>query len=64
VSPEINDASHGWFGISPEGIGTVGMLLNVLVANVVSSRTPAPPLEIQERVEGIRIPRATSLPGE
>ncbi len=56
VSPETNHAAHWWFGISPEGIGTVGMLLNVLVANLVSYRTPPPPPEIQELVESIRMP--------
>ena len=45
-----------WFGISPEGIGTLGMLLNFIVSIVVSRLTPAPPLEIQELVENIRVP--------
>ncbi len=47
-----------WFGISPEGIGTLGMCLNFLVALSVSAFTPAPPVEVQELVERIRIPRA------
>ena len=47
-----------WFlGISPEGIGTVGMLLNFVVTLGVSSVTPAPPPEIQELVESVRTPR-------
>ena len=46
-----------WFGISPEGFGTVGMMLNFAVALLVSSVTPAPPEEIQSIVEDIRIPR-------
>ena len=45
-----------WFGISPEGIGTLGMLLNFLVSSIVSQFTPPPPEEIQELVESIRIP--------
>ena len=45
-----------WFGISPEGIGTLGMLLNFMVSIVLSRLTPAPPLEIQELVENIRVP--------
>ena len=45
-----------WFGISPEGIGTLGMLFNLVVALIVSSRTPAPPAEVQEIVENIRVP--------
>jgi cation/acetate symporter len=47
-----------WFGISPEGIGTMGMLFNFIVALTVSSLTKAPPEHIQELVEDIRIPRS------
>ena len=46
-----------WLGISPEGFGTVGMLLNFIVALLVSSMTSAPPEEVQAIVEDIRIPR-------
>ena len=46
-----------WFGISPEGIGTLGMLINVVVSMVVCHLTAAPPKEIQDIVEDIRIPR-------
>ncbi len=46
-----------FMGISPEGFGTVGMILNFVVAYVVSSMTPPPPAEIQHIVEDIRIPR-------
>ncbi|QEG21336.1 sodium:solute symporter family protein [Mariniblastus fucicola] len=45
-----------WFGISPEGIGFVGMLVNFAVANIVSMMTPPPPQEIVEMVENIRTP--------
>ncbi len=44
------------FDISPEGIGTVGMLINAVVSLVVSRLTPAPPLEVQNLVENIRVP--------
>ncbi|CAA6679546.1 MULTISPECIES: sodium:solute symporter family protein [unclassified Lentimonas] len=44
------------FGITPEGIGFVGMLINFVVAFVVSAFTPAPPKEVQEMVENIHIP--------
>jgi len=47
-----------WFGISPEGIGTIGMLLNFAVALTVSRFTPPPPEEIADLVERIRLPRA------
>lgn len=46
-----------WFGISPEGIGTVGMLFNLAVALTVSYNTPPPPAEVQNLVEDIRVPR-------
>jgi len=45
-----------FFGVSAEGIGTVGMLLNFVVTLVVSRLTPAPPAEIQEMVEILRTP--------
>ncbi len=46
-----------FMGISPEGFGTVGMILNFITAFIVSSMTPPPPAEIQHMVEDIRIPR-------
>ena len=52
-----NVAEHWLFGISPEGIGVVGMLLNVAVAIAVSHWTSPPPDHIQDLVEHIRIPR-------
>jgi cation/acetate symporter len=45
-----------WFGISPEGFGTIAMIVNFIVAFVVNSFTPAPPQEVQDIVENIRIP--------
>jgi len=45
-----------WFGISPEGFGTVAMLLNFIVSIIISLFTPDPPNEVQEIVENIRIP--------
>ena len=45
-----------WFGISPEGFGTVAMLANFAVTLVISNRTPAPSNEIQQLVENIRKP--------
>ena len=44
------------FGIDPTGIGTIGTLLHIIVAFVVSRMTPPPPQEIQDLVERIRIP--------
>ncbi len=57
ISPEANSAEHWLRGISPEGIGGVGMLLNFGVALVVSAFTSPPPAAVQEMVEEIRVPR-------
>jgi cation/acetate symporter len=57
VNPAANTAEHWWFGISPEGIGAVGALVNVSVAAVVARFTPPPPAEIQTLLESIRVPR-------
>lgn len=47
-----------WFlGISAEGIGTVGMLINLILTYVVSQFTPEPPQDVQDMVESIRYPR-------
>jgi cation/acetate symporter len=54
--PELDNADHWWWGISPKGIGTLGMCLNFLVAGLVRSRTSEPPEEVMEMVEQIRIP--------
>ena len=59
ISPESDKAENWLFGISPEGIGTIGMLVNFLVAGVVSYFTPPPPAHIQQLVEDIRIPRSS-----
>jgi cation/acetate symporter len=52
-----NVAEHWLFGISPEGIGVIGMLLNFTVAISVSHMTAPPPDHIQHMVEHIRVPR-------
>lgn len=57
ISPELNTADHWWFGVSPEGIGSIGMFINFLVCIVVSQFTPAPPQSVQEMIQEIRIPR-------
>jgi len=53
-----NVTEHWLFGISPEGIGVVGMALNFFVIIAVSYMTPAPPERIQHLVEDIRVPRS------
>ena len=56
-APELNTAEHWLFGISPEGIGVVGMLLNFAVAITVARLTAPPPREVDALVENIRVPR-------
>ncbi len=62
VAPELNDAEHWWFGISPEGIGSLGALLNFVSAWVVSGFTRAVPREVQLMVHSIRVPRGVDTP--
>jgi cation/acetate symporter len=57
VYPELNTAEHWWWGISPEGIGSLGMVLNFLVCFGVSWLTPAPPSHVQQLIQDIRIPK-------
>jgi len=53
---EMPDSSEWWFGISPEGFGTVAMVVNFVISITVSRFTPAPPQHVQDIVEDIRIP--------
>ncbi len=50
-----------WFGISPEGFGTVAMLINLIVSISVSNFTPSPPKKIIKLVENIRLPSDDDL---
>jgi cation/acetate symporter len=60
-APWGQDIASEWFlGISPEGIGTLGMLLNFGVAITVSRFTPPPPPRVQALVDEIRYPRVTA----
>lgn len=61
INPGANKPDNWWFGISPEGIGTVGMIINFVLMYVVSKFTPEPPQEIQDLVGRLRYPveRAT-----
>ena len=61
VSPQLNNAEHWWLCISPEGIGFIGMLLNIGVAFVVSRLSPPPPAEVQDLVDDIRIPSGAAV---
>lgn len=57
INPAANVPDNWWFGISPEGIGTLGMILNFVVSIIVSRMTPEPPAEVQQIVEDIRYPK-------
>ena len=56
VSPELNSAEYWLWGISPEGIGAIGMLLNFVIAMTISHLTDKPPATVQALVDNIRIP--------
>ncbi|WP_438865286.1 sodium:solute symporter family protein [Neptunicella sp.] len=57
INPAANQPENWWFGISPEGIGTLGMMLNFVVAFTVKQFTADVPEEVQAMVESIRYPK-------
>ncbi|MGQ4276416.1 sodium:solute symporter family protein [Pseudidiomarina sp. E22-M8] len=57
VNPAANNADNWLFGISPEGIGTLGMLINFVVSYVVHKLTGDAPQATQDLVESIRYPK-------
>ncbi len=63
VNPSVNNAANWWFGISPEGIGTVGAALNFIIMYVVCKFTPEPPQEIQDLVAEPALPRQERAEG-
>ncbi len=52
----LPDKSEWWFGISPEGFGSIAMIFNFIVSFIVMTFTKKPPKDVQELVENIRIP--------
>ena len=64
IAPEFNNAEHWWFGISPEGIGMIGALINFTVAMTLSRMTQAVPEHVIALVDNIRIPRGVETPHE
>jgi len=64
VNPAANNPEHWFLGISPEGIGTIGMVINFVVSLVVSRMTPEPPEEIQELVDSLRYPKGAGEAAE
>lgn len=57
INPELNTVDNWLFGISPEGIGTLGMCLNFVVTIAVSQLSAIPPKSVQELVDRVRYPR-------
>ncbi|HAS6307896.1 TPA: cation acetate symporter [Vibrio vulnificus] len=57
INPAASTPDNWLFGISPEGIGTLGMCLNFVVAIVVNKFTAEVPADVQEMVESIRYPK-------
>ncbi|MEX2480328.1 MAG: sodium:solute symporter family protein [Gammaproteobacteria bacterium] len=62
IAPETNLPAHWLFGISPEGIGMVGALLNVGMAWAVAASSPPPPPQVIALIEDIRLPAGVSTP--
>ena len=62
AAPDQNNAEHWWFGISPEGIGALGALLNFAVALSVSRFAPGVPAKVQALVASIRVPAGVERP--
>ena len=57
INPAASTPDNWFFGISPEGIGTLGMCLNFVVSIVVNKFTAEVPTEVQDMVESIRFPK-------
>lgn len=61
IDPASNTPENWLFGISPEGIGAVGMFVNLGVMAIVTPLTPPPPQHVQDAVEAIRSPLVEQL---
>ena len=59
LNPSLDNSEGWWLGISPEGVGTLGTIVNLIAAYTVSKFTPEPPIEVQEIVQNIRLPGET-----
>ncbi|MEM8935413.1 MAG: sodium:solute symporter family protein [Pseudomonadota bacterium] len=57
----VNTSDNWLFGISPEGIGTIGMFVNFTVAIVIAKLTKPTPVEVQDLVDDIRIPSGAGV---
>ena len=56
INPEMNNTDSWIMGISPEGIGSIGMVLNFIIALIISSITKPPPEAVFQMVDEIRKP--------
>ena len=56
ISPELNNSDYWFLGISPEGIGVIGMILNFLVMLLLTKSSKSPPESVINLVETIRRP--------
>ena len=63
INPQANSADNWLWGISPEGIGTIGMLINFTVALIVYRMTAPAPEDVQQLVENIRYPKGAGEAG-
>jgi cation/acetate symporter len=61
IAPETNSADHWLLGISPEGIGAVGMVINFVVAGIVARMTAPPPKAVLDLVDDIRVPTGAGV---
>ena len=59
VNPSANMSENWLFGVSPEGIGMLGMVINFAVAFAVSKVTSAVPQDVVDMVESIRFPKGS-----
>ena len=59
-NPDANMAENWLLGISPEGIGVIGMVINFVVAVAVMKLTASPPADIARLVDSIRVPRGAA----
>lgn len=57
INPAASTPDNWWFGISPEGIGTLGMCVNFIVSIAVNKVTAEVPQDVQDMVESIRYPK-------